>query len=156
MTMKQVRVTTNILVQLNTLMFLPHRNACWLISGTMWMLGEEFMNSITIGVANRDTVSSRFIEAFETGKPQGTYITFESERLLWKTLTLERWEILKVLTGAGPMAICEVARRLDRDEKAVQGDVEVLSNTGFLEQAGGGKIVFPYDAVHVDFVLKAA
>jgi len=114
------------------------------------------MNEVTIGVANRDTVSARFINAFETGKPQGNYINFENERLLWKTLTLERWELLKVLTGAGSVTLRDVASRVARDEKAVQGDVEVLLNTGFLDKTEEGEIVFPYDAVHVDFVLKAA
>jgi predicted transcriptional regulator len=114
------------------------------------------MTKVTIGVANRAMVSAQFIEAFETGKPQGAHINFESERLLWKTLTLERWEILKALTGAGPMSIDELASRVDRDEKAVQLDVDILSNTGFLEKTGDDKIIFPYDAVHVDFVLKAA
>lgn len=122
----------------------------------MWMLGVDFMNEVTIGVANRDTVSARFINAFETGKPQGNYINFENERLLWKTLTLERWELLKVLTGAGSVTLRDVASRVARDEKAVQGDVEVLLNTGFLDKTEEGEIVFPYDAVHVDFVLKAA
>ena len=101
------------------------------------------MHELTIGVANRDAVSARFIEAFETGKSQGNYINFESERLLWKTLTLERWEILKALTGAEPVTIREVARRVDRDGQAVQEDVKALLNTGFLDTTEDGKIIFP-------------
>jgi len=114
------------------------------------------MNEVTIGVANRDMASARFIEAFETGKPQGNYINFESERLLWKTLTLERWEILKVLTGVGSVSVNEVARRVGSDEKLVQSDLKVLLDTGFLDKTEDGEFIFPYDAVHVDFVLKAA
>jgi len=49
-----------------------------------------------------------------------------------------------------------LARRANRDVKAVHGDVKALLNTGFLEKTEDGKIVFPYDAVHVDFVLEAA
>ena len=120
------------------------------------MLGEKIMNEITIGVANREMVSNRFIEAFETGKPQGNTISFESERQLWMTLTLERWEILKVLAGAGFVSANEVARRLNRDENAVMNDLKILLNTGFLEKTEDGKFAFPYDTVHVDFVLKAA
>ena len=114
------------------------------------------MGNVTIGVADRELVSVRFIEAFETNTPQGTYINFESVQQLWKTLTLKRWEILKILTGAGPVTIREVARRVDRDVKAVHSDVKALLNTGILDKTEDGKIVFPYDAVHVDFVLKAA
>ena len=120
------------------------------------MLGEGCMGNVTIGVADRELVSARFIEAFETNMPQGTYINFESEQQLWKTLTLKRWEILKVLTGAGPVSIREAARRVDRDVKAVHSDVKALLHTGILDKTEDGKIVFPYDAVHVDFVLKAA
>jgi predicted transcriptional regulator len=71
-------------------------------------------------------------------------------------LTAKRWEILKTMTGAGPLAIREIARRVGRDVKAVHGDVHVLLNAGLLDKAEDGKVVFPYDAVHVDFVLKAA
>lgn len=114
------------------------------------------MHEVTIGVSNRDTVSARFINAFETGKPQGHYINFDNERLLWTTLTLERWEILKVLTGVGSVTVNEAARLVDRDEQAVQGDLKVLTETGLLDTTEDGKFIFPYDAVHVDFVLKAA
>jgi len=114
------------------------------------------MNEVTIGVASRAQVSARFIEALETGKAQGEHIDFESEEQLWKTLTLKRWEILKALTGAGPVTIREVARRVGRDVKAVHGDVKVLLNSGLLEKNAEGKILFPYDAVHVDFVMRAA
>jgi predicted transcriptional regulator len=144
------------LAKLNKLTFLPRRNACWLISGTMWMIGEKIMNEVTIGVASRNTLSARFIEAFETGKPQTASINFENERLLWQTLTLERWDILKALTGREPMTMCDLARRVERDEKMVLADMEILLNTGLLEKAGETKFVFPYDAIHVDFVLKAA
>ena len=153
---KLARATISILAALNLHMFLHRRNVCWRISGVMLMLGEKIMNEITIGVANREMVSNRFIEAFETGKPQGNTISFESERQLWMTLTLERWEILKVLAGAGFVSANEVARRLNRDENAVMNDLKILLNTGFLEKTEDGKFAFPYDTVHVDFVLKAA
>lgn len=75
---------------------------------------------------------------------------------LWKTLTLKRWEVLKVMTGAGPLAIREVARRVGRDVKAVHGDVHLLVNAGLLEKTADGQVICPFDEVHVDFVLKAA
>ncbi len=54
------------------------------------------------------------------------------------------------------MTIREVARRVDRDVKAVHGDVKALLLCGLLDKTDSGKVVFPYDAVHVDFVLRAA
>jgi predicted transcriptional regulator len=71
-------------------------------------------------------------------------------------LSLKRWEVLKVMTGAGPLTIREVARRVGRDLKAVHGDVHLLVNAGLLEKTADGQVLFPFDEVHVDFVLKAA
>ncbi len=114
------------------------------------------MGSVTIGVTTPDEVSERFVRAWETGEPQGAHIGFLTVDDLWKTLTLKRWEVLKVMTGAGPLAIREVARRVGRDLKAVHGDVHLLVNAGLLEKTADGQVIFPFDEVHVDFVLKAA
>jgi predicted transcriptional regulator len=92
----------------------------------------------------------------ETGQAQGAFISFESPALLWKTLTPKRWDILKALTGAGPVSIREIARRVDRDVKAVHGDVHALLGCGILTKTDDGLIVFPFDKVHVDFMLEAA
>ena len=54
------------------------------------------------------------------------------------------------------MAIREIARRAQRDVRAVHSDVHVLLRVGVLEKAKEGGVVFPYDAIHVDFLLKAA
>ena len=54
------------------------------------------------------------------------------------------------------MAIREAARRVGRDVKAVHGDVTALLNAGVLSRAEGGGIIFPYEAVKVEFVLRAA
>jgi predicted transcriptional regulator len=114
------------------------------------------MKPVTIGVTTPEAVSQRFIRAWESGEPQGAQIGFLTLEDLWKTLTLKRWEILRAMTGAGPLAIREIARRVARDVKAVHGDVHLLVNAGLLDKTSDGKIVFPYDEVHVDFVLKAA
>ena len=47
-------------------------------------------------------------------------------------------------------------RRVERDVKAVHGDVTALLNAGLLSKTDDGLIVFPFDAIHVDFMLKAA
>jgi predicted transcriptional regulator len=54
------------------------------------------------------------------------------------------------------VTIREAARRVGRDVKAVHGDVRAMLNAGLLDKTEDGKIVFPYDAIHVDFVVKAA
>ena len=113
------------------------------------------MNTVTLGIASRDKSNKQFFGAFE-GKPQGAFINFESPTLLFKTLSGKRWELLKIMTGAGPMSIRETARRLSRDVKAVHSDVHVLLNAGILQKTPKGRIEFPYDAVQVEFMLRAA
>lgn len=54
------------------------------------------------------------------------------------------------------MSIREAARRAGRDVKAVHGDVTAPLNAGVLERSDDGRIVFPYGAVKVEFLLKAA
>lgn len=113
------------------------------------------MRTVTLEVSSREKSDRRFVQAFD-GEAQGTFITFESPELLFKVLSGKRWELLKAMTGAGPMTIREAARRLGRDVKAVHGDVHALLNAGLLQKTDKGLIVFPYDAVHVDFILNAA
>jgi predicted transcriptional regulator len=60
------------------------------------------------------------------------------------------------MTGAGPITLREAARRVERDVKAVHGDVHALLNAGILQKTEDGRIVFPFVAVRVNFVLQAA
>jgi len=113
------------------------------------------MKTVTLGIASRGIIDKRFLEAFK-GKSQGVFISFESPEVLFKILSGHRWELLKIMAGAGAMSIREAARRIERDVKAVHGDVTVLLKSGILQKTADGRIEFPYDAIHVDFLLKAA
>lgn len=113
------------------------------------------MNTITLEIASREQANRRFLRAFE-GKQQGNFITFESPELLFKTLSGRRWQIVSLMTGAGSMTIREIARRMNRDVKTIHGDVHALLNTGILQKTEDNRIVFPYEALHVDFMLKEA
>ena len=112
------------------------------------------MSTVTLSVASRDHVARRALAAFER-QEQGSHISFASPELLWQTLTRKRWELLRGMTGQGAMSIREAARRVGRDIKAVHADVQALLNAVVLERSEEG-IVFPYDAVHVDFMLTHA
>ena len=112
------------------------------------------MNTVTLSVASREDVTRRALSAFD-GQAQGARISFSSAELLWQTLTRKRWELLHAMTGQGAMSIREAARKVGRDVKAVHGDVQALLNAGVLDRTGEG-ILFPYDAVHVDFMLTKA
>ncbi|MEW6488856.1 MAG: DNA-binding protein [Thermodesulfobacteriota bacterium] len=83
-------------------------------------------------------------------------IGFATSELLWKVLTANRWNLLKALCGAGPVSIREGARRVGRDVKAVHGDVRALLEAGVVTRTPEGRIEFPYDAVKVEFLLRAA
>ena len=112
------------------------------------------MKTVTLSVATREQTNARFLDAAR-GIAQGSHISFATPELLWKTLTQRRWELLQAMTGQGPMSIREVARRVGRDVKAVHGDVTALIKAGVIDRQDRG-VVFPFDAVHVDFVLGKA
>ncbi len=111
-------------------------------------------NTVTLGLASVDDAKDRLARAFK-GEAQGAFLSFETPALLLKVLTGKRWEILQAMTGAGPLAIREIARRVGRDVKAVHGDVKALLAAGVLDRAEGG-VVFPFEGVHVDFSLTTA
>lgn len=114
------------------------------------------MKTVTIDVRPLTDTLGDFNQAWKSGKSSAPRISFESPELLFKVLSGKRWELLNAMTGAGPMSIREAARRVERDVKAVHGDVTALINAGILSKTENGMIVFPYDAIHVDFMLKAA
>jgi predicted transcriptional regulator len=84
------------------------------------------------------------------------HIGFATPELLWKVLSAKRWELLRAMTGAGPMSIREAARRVGRDVKAVHGDVRALLDAGVVVRTASGAVEFPFDAVKVEFLLRAA
>jgi predicted transcriptional regulator len=53
------------------------------------------------------------------------------------------------------LSIHEVARRVDRGVKVVHGDIASLINAGVLDRTGD-RVIFPYDTVHVDFIVTGA
>jgi predicted transcriptional regulator len=115
------------------------------------------MKTVTLDVRTPADSMADFAHAWKTGKTQKTArISFATPELLWRVLTEKRWELLKVLCGAGPVSIREAERRAERDVKAVHGDVTALLNAGVLSKTENGQIVFPYDAVKIEFLLQAA
>lgn len=113
------------------------------------------MKTVTLEVASREGVTRRALEAF-TGKRQRARISFATPELLWRVLTAKRWEVLKAMAAQGPLTIREVARRVDRDVKAVHGDVHALIDAGLLERTEANRVAFPFDAIRVEFTLRAA
>jgi predicted transcriptional regulator len=115
------------------------------------------VKTVILDVRRPDEAMADFGRAWKTGKADKTArISFATPDVLWQVLTAKRWALLKALCGAGPVSIREAARRVGRDVKAVHADVTALLKAGVLERAAGGDIVFPYEAVKVEFLLRAA
>ncbi|MFO7717475.1 MAG: transcriptional regulator [Thermodesulfobacteriota bacterium] len=113
------------------------------------------MSKVILTVSSRKDVTARALAAFR-GETQGAVISFSSPELLWQTLSKKRWELLKAMVGRGPLTIRGLAREVERDVKGVHSDIHRLLNAGLVERTDTGQVLFPYDAVHVDFELQAA
>lgn len=115
------------------------------------------MSTVILDVRSfRETLADA-ARAMDTGHADSeARISFATPELLWEVLTTKRWEILKTLCGAGPVSIRETARRVGRDVKAVHRDVTALLKAGGLSRVADGRIQFPFDAVKVEFLLRAA
>ena len=129
------------------------------------------MKTVTLDVRAPSESMADLVRVWKTRKAEkSARISFATPELLWKVLTAKRWELLKVLCGAGPVAIREASRRVGRDVKAVHSDVKAvhsdvtavhsdvtaLLNAGVLDRVEGGGIIFPFEAVKVEFLLEVA
>lgn len=113
------------------------------ISDERYENGE--FRTVVFSVRTEDEVWADVRSAFqgvEKGYAESSFITSD---LLWRILTGKRWDILTVMAGAGEMSIREVARKVDRDVKAVHGDVTGLIKNGIVKRGESGKVIFPYD-----------
>lgn len=115
------------------------------------------MKTITFRVQTLASVLDDVEIAWKTGEvettPQFSFVTWE---VMHKILSPKRLEIVKVMAGAGPLSIREIARRVGRDFKGVHLDVTLLLNSGVISKTENGKVIFPYDKIHVDFEISAA
>jgi predicted transcriptional regulator len=115
------------------------------------------MNTVVLEVRSLKETLAAAANAMKTRRAEReARISFATPELLWDVLTAKRWELLKALCGAGSVSIREAARRVGRDVKAVHGDVTALLEAGVLSRVPGGRIEFPFDAVKVEFLLRAA
>ena len=113
------------------------------------------MNLLTIEVASIEESNARFMRAM-SGEPVGHFLSFPSEDLLFTVLNARRWPLLRALTGAGPVGVRELARRVGRDVKSVHGDTQALAKAGVIDKLPNGKLHFPYDEVRLKIGWRAA
>ncbi|EIQ9369598.1 glycosyl transferase family 1 [Salmonella enterica] len=112
------------------------------------------MTTLNIRVTTIDEINARFIATTEgDSSAGGHFLSFLSWDLLHDTLSPNRMAIIKSMTGIGEVSIREVARRVNRDVRAVHSDVKKLMAQGVIEKGEKG-VIFPYDAVHFDFRIE--
>lgn len=115
------------------------------------------MSTVTLEVAGLAEGLAAFRDAWTNHRPEdGARISFTSPGLLWQLFTAPRWDVLRAMAGQGPLTLDGIARRVGRDAESVRTDVEALADAGLLRRGPDGTAEFPYDAVHVDFMLRAA
>lgn len=115
------------------------------------------MRTLTIDVCDLETSKARMLEELKNPREvTGATLSFVSEELLFTVLTARRWVLLRALTGAGPVGVRELARRLGRDVKTVHTDAQALVKAGVIDKTPEGKLHFPYDEVHLEIVMRAA
>lgn len=113
-------------------------------------------NILTIGVSSIEETKQRMKVAFQGKQDATPRYSFPSRERLLGMLNPNRWGLIEALTGSGPLGVRELARRVKRDVKGVHTDAQALVLCGLVNKTADGKLHFPYDAVHVDFELKAA
>ena len=64
--------------------------------------GDVEMKTLTLEVAALKDVKRRARDAFKA-KKQGTRISFATPELLFNLMTAKRWELIRMMTGAGPL-----------------------------------------------------
>ena len=64
------------------------------------------MKTVTLDLRTPREVSADFVRAWKTRKTdRNARISFGSPALLWKVLTAKRWELIKAMTGQGPITL---------------------------------------------------
>ncbi|MFP4246216.1 MAG: transcriptional regulator [Halochromatium sp.] len=109
-----------------------------------------------IEVASEEDALAQAIASLERNTPQPSRYLFRTQEDLLDTLTSNRFAILKALTGAGPIGVRELSRRVGRDVSAVHADAQRLSGIGLIDKTDGGKLHFPYDALDIRLGWRAA
>jgi len=115
------------------------------------------MDTVILEVYDPADSRARILRACETGMPEkNARISFATPELMWRVLNANRRAILKAMTGAGPLGVRELARKLGRDVKAVHTDTRTLLDAGVIDRTDEGKLLFPYRHVKMQFEFDAA
>jgi predicted transcriptional regulator len=87
--------------------------------------------------------------------PARQTLSFDSWDAMHRTLAPKRLDIVRAMTGQGPLSVRDVARRVGRDVKNVHADLDMLTKSGVIDRTDAG-FVFPFDRLHIEFDIGAA
>ncbi len=96
-----------------------------------------------------------FVRTWKSGRAGAHVFEFESPKSLFRALTPKRWELVERLQASGPSSLRGLSRALGRDVKRVHDDAALLLDYGLIERNAAGRLLVPYDVIHIDFDLRA-
>lgn len=110
---------------------------------------------LTVDVSSIEEAAREFIDIWhqaEAGKPPKDapieIISFSNERLLFKTLTTRRRDLLRCVHNHGKISIRDLAKKLSRDYSNVYQDVKALAHIGLiLKDEKTEKYYMPWDKI---------
>lgn len=116
---------------------------------------------ITVKTGSLEEAAKEFVNVWhqvETGNTTKATpiekISFTDPRLLFKTLTTRRWELLNYLHEQGKMSIRSLSNALHRDYSNVHQDVKILTLLGLiLKDDEDNKYYVPWEMIVTEFSL---
>lgn len=126
------------------------------------MRGKKMSNKkITVRTGGLEEAAKEFIDIWhqvEQGHaPQAPIekISFKDQRLLFKTLTPKRFEILKYTHEQDGISIRSLAKELGRDYSNVHQDVKILHQLGLMvKNEKNDKYYVPWDVIVTEIPLS--
>jgi len=82
-------------------------------------------------------------------------LNFASFKLLNDTITEQRMELLRFVAQHEGLGIRQLAMETQRDDKSLQGDIQLLCKLGLLEKQDG-TLSAPFDEVVLHYSLREA
>ncbi len=116
---------------------------------------DSGMTKLTVRLSTFDDLETEILAKADLAKSgkltdAAPTLGFETYEDMHRILAPLRLDIVTALTAQGPLAIREVAKRVNRDVQALHRDITTLINSDVLERHEKG-VEFPYDGIHFEF-----
>lgn len=110
------------------------------------------MKALKINLAPKEAIISDILSGANADMSVYSFSTYDD---LHRTLTPKRIAIVDAMAGKGPLSMREIARLVGRDFKGVHTDITALVSIGLIYRDESGKVVLPFDELHIDISLHA-